>query len=53
MNVVDGLQEMMVIVPVDAEENEAEYITPEHREDRLQRLPRWFLRHLQFQDHDG
>ena len=42
----------MMVVPVDAEKDEAEHIGEEDRHQRPERLPVRSVRHLQLQDHD-
>src|SRR6266550_1979042 len=53
VNVLDHLQQVMMVAPVDAEKDKAKYVTEKHGSDRRQRLPGGVMRHLQFQNHDG
>ena len=49
---VGHLQHVVMIVPVDAENHEAQHVGEEHRHDRLQRRPVGAVRHLELQHHD-
>jgi hypothetical protein len=50
---VGGVQEMMVVAPVDAEKYKAEDIRQHSRQDRAQRGPFSPLGHAKFQHHNG
>src|SRR5688500_11117998 len=47
------VQEVMMIVPIDAKVNEAEDVAEKHGQQRLQGGERRAVRHFQFQHHDG
>src|SRR5436305_648510 len=50
---LDGVQQVVVVVPVDADEGEAEQVAQEHGDQRPERgqvRPRWYL---ELQHHDG
>jgi hypothetical protein len=47
------VQHVVVIAPVDADEDEAHQVGGDHRGEGTQRLQRGSVRHLQFEDHDG
>ena len=44
---------MLMVVPVDADVDEAQYIAQQDRQYRQQRFGRIPMRHLQFEHHDG
>ena len=47
-----GVQQMVVVVPVDADVHEAQHITQEHRQERPERRQVGAVRHLHLQHHD-
>jgi hypothetical protein len=47
------LQHVVVVVPVDADVDEAQHVTEEHRPQRRQRRDAGAVRHFQLQHHDG
>src|SRR5687767_281277 len=49
---VRGVQQVMVIVPIDPKVNETEDITQEHGEQRLERGEGDAVRHFQLEHHD-
>jgi hypothetical protein len=49
---VAGVEHVMVVVPVDAQEEEAQHVAQEDREQRPEREEVRAVRHLQLQDHD-
>jgi hypothetical protein len=51
-DVLHGVENVVVIVPVDADINEAQRVAQERRQDRLQRGQLRGLRGLHFQHHD-
>src|SRR5438552_2002594 len=52
-NLLRGLKQMMMVVPIDAEVNEAQDIAQQYWQHRFQRGEFSCMRHLQFQHHDG
>src|SRR5690348_4556845 len=48
----DGVQQMMMVVPIDRDIHKAEHIAEKHRHQPAERTPIGALRHLQFQHHD-
>ena len=52
-DVFGGMEQVVMVVPVDADVDEAQHVAQEHREQRLQRGQIGAVRHLQFQHHDG
>src|ERR1700730_2617578 len=52
-NMLRRLQEVMMVVPVDADVNEAQDIAEENRKEWLQGRKTGSLRRLHFQHHDG
>src|ERR1700752_3853703 len=46
------MQQVMVVVPVDADVSEAEHVTQEHRQERPNRVQRVAVRRPEFQHHD-
>src|SRR5207237_5344920 len=53
IHVMDEMEHVMVIAPVDAEEDEAENVGEEEREERLECAQISAVRHVQLEDHDG
>src|SRR5438067_1195135 len=53
IDVMHGVEHMVVVAPVDTEEGEAEDIGEKVRQDRPQRLEVRAARHTQLEDHDG
>src|SRR5207253_4352847 len=51
-DLVCGLEQMMMIIPIDAEINEAKHVTQQYRQHWFQRGKVDGMRHLQFQHHD-
>src|SRR5579872_5079058 len=51
-NALGSVQEMVVIVPVDADVNEAQDVTQKDRHHGAQGLQRWSRGHSEIQDHD-
>ena len=47
------MQHVVVVVPVDADVDKAQYITEEDGDEGNERLECLALRHLHFQHHDG
>src|SRR5947207_14009305 len=47
------VQEMVMVVPVDAEKNEAQDVRAKRRRQRLQRMPVVSVWHLELEHHDG
>ena len=47
-----GVQQVMMIVPIDPQENEAQDVRVEGRQQRPEAVPVWRFRGLQFQHHD-
>src|SRR5262245_58323841 len=52
VNPLGGLQQMMMVVPVDPEKHEAEDVSEQYRHPGHQSLPRRSLWSFQFQYHD-
>ena len=52
-NMLDKVEEVMVIAPIDAEEDEAQEVTEQYGNQRTQRVKTCVVRHFQFQHHDG
>src|SRR5882672_1564221 len=52
-DVLDDLQQVMMIAPVDAEKNKAQQVTEKDRAHRAERLPTGVMRHPEFEHHDG
>ena len=53
-DVFGGVEQVMMVVPVDAEINEAQHVAQEHRQQRFQaRRGRRRVRHFHLQHHDG
>jgi len=50
---MDGMEQVMVIVPIDADEDKAHYIGQEHRDDRCENHCIDPLGHLNLENHDG
>ena len=50
---VGGVQHVMVVVPVDAEVDEAQHVAEEHGHERPSAARSVAVRHLQLQHHDG
>src|SRR5215475_12492169 len=50
---LSGVEQMMMVVPVNAEKNEAEDVSQEYRDERTKRLPVTAVGNPQLQDHDG
>src|ERR1039458_918289 len=51
-HLVRGLQQVMMVVPVDAQVDEAQHVGQEHRQKWLQHGDFGTVRHSQLQDHD-
>lgn len=49
---LDRVQQVMVIVPIDGDADEAQHIAREHGRHRRQRRPVGAVRHVQLQHHD-
>src|SRR6202021_548505 len=49
---LSGVEQMMVVVPVDADENETQCVTKERRYDRAQGRERCIARGVQVEHHD-
>ena len=49
---VDHVQHVVMVVPVDADEDEAHQVGQKHGHQRLQRVPPGSVRHFQLEDHD-
>src|SRR2546423_8200190 len=47
-----GLDQMMVIVPVDAQVKETQHVTQKNRQERFDSRPIQAVRHLELQHHD-
>ena len=52
VDVAGGVQQVVVVVPVDAEVDEAQHVAQEHRRERAQRGEVGAVRHLQLEHHD-
>jgi hypothetical protein len=50
---LSGVQQVVMIVPINAEVNKAEDVTEKHGQQRLQGGESGAMRHFQFQHHDG
>src|SRR5260370_37395730 len=48
----DGLQQVVMIAPVDADEDKAKRVAEKYGSDRDQRLPGSLVRNFEFQHHD-
>src|SRR2546423_14062534 len=53
VDMLDHLQQVVMIAPVDAQEDKAKHVAEKHRSDRYERIPTGVMRHFQFQHHDG
>src|SRR5690349_10114241 len=53
VDVIADTQQMVMIVPVNPDINEAQNIGKKYREKRFERCQPGAMRHPQFQDHDG
>ena len=53
VNALDRLQQVMMIAPVDTDEDKAQHIGEKHWRNRREGRPTGVMRHFQFQDHDG
>src|SRR5258707_1813663 len=53
IDVLDCLQQVMMIAPIDAYKNKTQQVTEKHWGNGNQRLPTGDMRHLQLQNHDG
>ncbi len=52
VNVARCLEHVVMVAPVDAEKNEAQYVGKEDRQQRTERGKAWFMPDLQLQHHD-
>src|SRR5512135_997799 len=52
-HLVARVQHMVVVVPVDADIDEAQHIAQENRDQRCERIDALAMRHLELQHHDG
>jgi hypothetical protein len=52
VDLLGRVQHVMMVVPVDAEEDVAEDVGEEHRHERARRFPPAVVRHLQLQHHN-
>jgi len=52
VHVMDRMEHVVMIVPVDADEHEAQHVAEEHRNERRERLRVGIVRNLQLQHHD-
>lgn len=52
IDVRDQVKEVMVVIPVDRDVDEAQHIAEKHRRQRQERIRARILRHLQLQHHD-
>src|SRR5450631_1564114 len=53
VDVLNGMQHVMMIVPVDAHVDEADHVAQEYRDERHERRQVGAMRRLQLQHHDG
>lgn len=49
----DRVKHVMMVVPVNGDVNEAEYVTQEHREKRSEIMPLSSVRNFELENHDG
>src|SRR5674476_622453 len=52
VDMLQCMQHMVMVVPVDADVDKAEHVTQKDRQQRLQRLPIRTVRHFHLQHHD-
>src|SRR5258706_14531240 len=53
IDALDHLEKMIVIAPIDADEDKTKHLTKEHRSDRDQGSPTGIVRNFEFEHHDG
>src|SRR5260221_12423406 len=53
VNVLDNLQQMVMITPIDSHEDEAKSVAEKYESERDQRSPGGVMRNFDLQHHDG